>query len=34
MSEKYLANGKNVFWEFMDFEKALIRSIGTACGRC
>ena len=20
--EKYLANGKNLFWEFMDFEKA------------
>ena len=32
--EKYLANGKYVFWEFMDLEKTNDTSIGTACGRC
>ena len=31
--EKYLANGKDVFWAFMDLEKAYDRSIGTVCGR-
>ena len=32
--EKYLANGKDVFWAFMDLEKAyMIRSISMVCGR-
>ena len=31
--EKYLANGKDVFWAFMDLEKAMILSIGMVCGR-
>ena len=32
--EKYLANGKDVFWEFIYLEKANVRSIGMVCGRC
>ena len=32
--EKYLTNGKDVFWGFMDLEKAMILSIGIVCGRC
>ena len=32
--EKYLANGKDVFWAFMDLEKAIILSIVMVCGRC
>ena len=33
--EKYLANGKDVFWAFMDFERAyMILSIDMVCGRC
>ena len=33
--EKYLANGKNVFWAFMDLEKAYdILLIDMVCVRC
>ena len=32
--EKYLANGKDVFWAFIDLEKAMIISIDMVCGRC
>ena len=34
--EKYLRNGKDVVWAFMDLEKAydMKRSIGMVCGRC
>ena len=32
--EKYFANGRDVFWAFMDLEKAMILSIDTVCGRC
>ena len=34
--EKYLANGKYVFWVFMDLEKVYdtIDRHGTVCGRC
>ena len=32
--EKYLANGKDVFWAFMDLKRHMIRSIGMVCGRC
>ena len=32
--EKYLANGKDVFWAFMDLEKAMILSSDMVCGRC
>ena len=31
--EKYIANGKDVFWAFMDLEKAY-DTIGKVCGRC
>ena len=31
--EKYLANGKGVFWPFMDLEKHMIRFIGNVSGR-
>ena len=30
--EKYLANWKDVFWAFMDLEKAY-DSVGMVCGR-
>ena len=32
--EKYLANGKHVFWFFMDLERPMILSIDMVCGRC
>ena len=32
--EKYLANGNNAFWAFMDLEKAYDRSFGMVCVRC
>ena len=32
--EKYLENGMDVFWELMDLENHIIRSIGIVCGRC
>ena len=33
--EKYPANGKDVFWAFMDLEKVyMIRTIGMVCRRC
>ena len=36
--ENHLANGKDVFWAFIDLEKTydMLRSIGTGtvCGRC
>ena len=32
--EKYLTNGKDVFWAFVDFEKHMKRSIGMVYGRC
>ena len=32
--ETYLANGKDVFWAFMDLERYMIRSIDMVCGRC
>ena len=32
--EKYLANGKEVFWAFMDLERHVIRLIDRVCGRC
>ena len=32
--EKYLANGKDVSWAFMDLEKPMILSIDMVCGRC
>ena len=32
--EKYLTNGKYVFWAFLDLEKHMIQSIGMVCGRC
>ena len=32
--EKYLSNGKDVFWAFMDWRRHMIRSISTACDRC
>ena len=32
--EKYLENGKDVFWAFMDLEKPVILSIDMVCGRC
>ena len=32
--EKYLANGKDVFWAFMDLEKAYDTIDRLACGRC
>ena len=28
VSEKYLTNGKDVFWAFMDLEKPMILSTG------
>ena len=31
--EKYLANGKDVFWAFMDLERPMILSIDMVCGR-
>ena len=31
--EKYLANTKDVFWTFMDLEKAITLSIDMVCGR-
>ena len=32
--EKYLANGKNIFWAFLDLEKAYDTIYGMVCGRC
>ena len=32
--EKYLANGKDVFWAFVGLEKVMILSIDMVCGRC
>ena len=32
--EKYLANGKDVLWAFMDLEKAYDTMDGMVCGRC
>ena len=32
--EEYLANGKDVFWAFMNLEIPMILSIYMACGRC
>ena len=32
--EKYLANGKDVFWAFMHWKRPLILSIYMVCGRC
>ena len=32
--EKYLTNGKDVFWAVMDLEKSMILSIDMVCGRC
>ena len=32
--EKYLANGKDVFWAFMDSEKAYDTIDRHGCGRC
>ena len=32
--EKYLANGKDVFWVFMDLKRPMILSIDMVCGRC
>ena len=32
--EKYITNGKYVFWALMDLEKAYDTLIGMVCGRC
>ena len=32
--ENYLANGKHVFYAFMDWKRHMMRSIGMVCGRC
>ena len=32
--EMYLANGKDVFWAFMDLGNHMIKSISMVCGRC
>ena len=32
--EKYIANGKDVFWAFMDWKRPMILSIDMICGRC
>ena len=32
--EKYLANGKDVFWTFMDWKRHMMQFIDRACGRC
>ena len=32
--EKYLANGKDLFWVLIDLKRHMIRSIGMVCGRC
>ena len=31
--EKYLANGKDVFWELRIWKRHMIRSIDMVCGR-
>ena len=32
--EKYLANGKDVFWAFKDFRRPMILLIDMLCARC
>ena len=32
--EKYLANGKDVFWAFVNWKRHVTRSIGMVCDRC
>ena len=34
LSEKYLANGKDIFWAFMDLKKANETLIGRVSGKC